>query len=142
MKKSLLQIDVCPLCHSTLTCESFKETEDGSVESGVIHCACGANFPLIAGIPRLLPPELQGMLWEMHPDFFSSYREQLPQALLPDEEKRSEKSNEDRATKAQRDTARSFGYEWQAFSEMLPDYESNFRWYFERFTPDFFAGKR
>jgi SAM-dependent methyltransferase/uncharacterized protein YbaR (Trm112 family) len=142
MKKSLLQIVACPLCHGALTCESLKETAVGEVESGIIRCACGASFPLIAGVPRLLPPALQSMLWEMHPDFFSSYREQLPQALLPDEEKRSEKSNEDRATKAQRDTARSFGYEWQAFSEMLPDYESNFRWYFERFTPDSFAGKR
>ncbi|HEX8887744.1 MAG TPA: methyltransferase domain-containing protein [Pyrinomonadaceae bacterium] len=142
MKKSLLQIVVCPLCHGALACESFKEAEGGTVESGIIHCACGANFPLIAGIPRLLPPELQSMLWEMHPDFFNSYRKQLPPELLPDKERHSEKSNEDQATKAQKETAKSFGYEWQTFSEMLPDYESNFRWYFERFTPDSFTGKR
>ena len=142
MKKSLLQIVVCPLCHGTLACESFKETEDGGVESGVIACACGASYPLIGGIPRLLPPELQSMLWEMHPDFFDSYRQQLPKELLSDEKKRSGELKEDRATKAQRETARSFGYEWQAFSEMLPDYESNFRWYFERFPADSFAGKR
>src|SRR3954470_24417187 len=138
MKKSLLQIIVCPLCHGTLTCESFKEMEAGEIESGIIHCACGAKFPLIAGIPRLLPPLLQSMLWEMHPDFFSSYHKRLPQELLPDEEKRSEKAKEDHAAKAQKDTAKSFGHEWQAFSEMVPDYESNFRWYFERFTPDSF----
>ena len=142
MKKSLLQIVVCPLCHGALACESFKEAEGGTVESGIIHCACGANFPLIAGIPRLLPPQLQSMLWEMHPDFFNSYRKQLPPELLPDKENRPEKSNEDQATKAQKETAKSFGYEWQTFSEMLPDYESNFRWYFERFMPDSFTGKR
>lgn len=140
MKKSLLQIVVCPLCQGALACESFKEAEDGTVESGVIRCECGANYPVIEGIPRLLPPELQSMLWEMHPDFFNTYGERLPQELLP--VRGAEKQGEDRATKAQRDTARSFGYEWQAFSEMLPDYESNFRWYFERFAPDSFAGKR
>src|SRR5205085_10763785 len=108
MKKSLLQIVVRPLCHGTLACESFKETEAGEIESGIITCACGASYPLIAGIPRLLPPALQSMLWEMHPDFFNSYRKELPGELLPGEEKLAEKSSEDSATKAQRDTARSF----------------------------------
>jgi SAM-dependent methyltransferase len=142
MKKRLLQLVVCPLCQGTLTCESFEETEKGEVESGVVACQCGASYPLIGGIPRLLPPELQSMLWEMHPEFFRAYRTRLPEELLPDEEKQTLQSNEDHAIKAQRETARSFGYEWQAFSEMLPDYESNFRWYFERFDPSAFTGKR
>jgi SAM-dependent methyltransferase/uncharacterized protein YbaR (Trm112 family) len=142
MKKSLLQLVVCPLCQSELAAESFEETEDGGIQSGVMACACGASYPVIVGIPRLLPPALQSMLWEMHPEFFRAYRERLPKALLPDESKRGDEAEEDQATKAQRDTARSFGYEWQAFSEMLADYESNFRWYFERFASDSFAGKR
>jgi SAM-dependent methyltransferase len=79
------------------------------------------------------------MLWEMHPEFFEQHRPRLPAQLLPAEGERSAASD-DRATRAQRETARSFGYEWQAFSEMLPDYESNFRWYFERFAPEAFAG--
>jgi len=142
MKKSLLQLVVCPLCQSELVAESFEETEDGGIVCGVMACACGASYPIIVGIPRLLPPALQSMLWEMHPDFFRAYRERLPKALLPDESKRADEAEEGTATKAQRDTARSFGYEWQAFSEMLADYESNFRWYFERFASDSFAGKR
>ncbi|MBA2734790.1 MAG: methyltransferase domain-containing protein [Acidobacteria bacterium] len=142
MKKSFLQVVVCPLCRGTLRCESFQETEGGEIESGLITCGCGASYPLIGGIPRLLPPALQSMLWEMHPEFFRAYGARLPAELLPDEEKHADKSDSDGATKAQRDTARSFGYEWQAFSEMLPDYESNFRWYFERFAPGSFAGKR
>jgi SAM-dependent methyltransferase len=142
MKKCLLQLVVCPLCQGTLACESFEETEGGEIESGLIACACGASYPLIGGIPRLLPLGLQSMLWEMHPEFFRAYRERLPVELLPDEEKPALKMSEDRALKAQRETARSFGYEWQAFSEMLPDYEANFHWYFERFPSDSFAGKR
>ena len=83
------------------------------------------------------------MLWEMHPEFFSRYRALLPVQLLPKEDGPAKPEDQDtRSLTAQRDTARSFGYEWQAFSEMLPDYEANFRWYFERFTLDVFAGKR
>jgi SAM-dependent methyltransferase len=98
---------------------------------------------LIGGIARLLPPELQSMLWEMHPEFYQAYRERMPAALLPEklsEGNASEDNNE--ALSKQRETARSFGYEWQAFSEMLPDYEYNFRWYFERFEPDQFKDAR
>jgi SAM-dependent methyltransferase len=141
MKKGLLQLVVCPLCHGALRCQSFAEHEE--IESGLITCdACGASYPLIGGIPRLLPPALFSMLWEMHPDFFRAYRERLPDELRPREEKQSQNGSVDRSLQAQRETARSFGYEWQAFPEMLPDYESNFRWYFERFPKDAFVGKR
>jgi SAM-dependent methyltransferase/uncharacterized protein YbaR (Trm112 family) len=143
MKKSLLQLIVCPQCGATLAAESFQDGAGGEIVSGVVACAsCGASYPVIGSIPRLLPPALQSMLWEMHPEFFRAYRARLPQELLPDEEMQADQAGQDLATKAQLDTARSFGYEWQAFSEMLPDYESNFRWYFERFAPTSFAGKR
>lgn len=141
MKKSLLQLIVCPLCGGALACESFAETSAGEVESGLLSCACGTSYPIMTGIPRLLPPTLQSMLWEMHPGFFREYRERLPAALIPDEEQAKHIADFDAALAKQRETAKSFGYEWQAFSEMLPDYESNFRWYFERFTRDSFAGK-
>ena len=139
MKRNLLQLIVCPLCGSMFSCQTFEEADRGEVESALLSCACGACYPVIGGIPRLLPPGLQSMLWEPHGEFFRRYRDRLPRELLPQEE---ETRSPDRALAAQRETARSFGYEWQAFSEMLPDYEANFRWYFERFTPAQFAGKR
>ncbi|MGB7925655.1 MAG: methyltransferase domain-containing protein [Pyrinomonadaceae bacterium] len=144
MKKSLLQLVVCPLCAGSLSCRSFEETGDGEVVNGLLACdACATAYPVIGGIPRLLPVALQSMLWEMHPEFFRAYGEQLPGALRMEEGNRAERDLEvDRALAAQRETARSFGYEWQAFSEMLPDYEMNFRWYFERFTPDQLRGAR
>ena len=142
MKKSLLQLVVCPLCGGSLACHSFEEA-DGVVLSGLLTCeACDTSYPLIGSIPRLLPPKLQSMLWEMHPEFFRTYAERLPAALRMREEGNDGRAVGDRALIAQRETARSFGYEWQAFSEMLPDYESNFRWYFERFAPDQFKDAR
>jgi SAM-dependent methyltransferase/uncharacterized protein YbaR (Trm112 family) len=144
MKKRLLQLVVCPLCGGSLSDHSFEKTNDDALLSGLLTCdACGASYPVIGGIPRLLPVALQSMLWEMHPEFFRAYQEQLPDALrMREEGNQAGRTGVDPALAAQRETARSFGYEWQAFSEMLPDYESNFRWYFERFAPDQFKGAR
>lgn len=130
---------VCPLCGNRLAAESFDAEASREIADGLLACECGAFYPVIGNIPRLLPAELQSMLWEMHPEFYQTYRERLPTALLP-QEHQSEK--QDDALSVQRETARSFGYEWQAFSEILPDYETNFRWYFERFAPGSFLNKR
>jgi SAM-dependent methyltransferase/uncharacterized protein YbaR (Trm112 family) len=144
MKRSLLQLIVCPLCGGSLSAHSFEETNGDSVASGLLACdACATTYPIIGGIPRLLPVALQSMLWETHPEFFRAHHEQLPAALRMREGNQVERaSGGDRQLAAQRETARSFGYEWQTFSEMLPDYESNFRWYFERFTADQLKGAR
>jgi len=133
MKERLLQLIVCPLCGGPLSLEIFERTTANEIASGVLTCACGSSYAIIGGIPRLLPPALQSMLWEMHPDFYSLHKTRLPAELLPKDSGGGREKEEDSALRAQRDTARSFGYEWQAFSEMLPDYEANFRWYFERF---------
>jgi SAM-dependent methyltransferase/uncharacterized protein YbaR (Trm112 family) len=140
MRQRLLQLIVCPLCGGALSCEVFERNTDNEIATGLLSCACGSVYPIIGGIPRLLPPALQGMLWEMHPGFFEQHGARLPAQLLPKEGAAKKARGEDRATRAQRETARSFGYEWQAFSEMLPEYEANFRWYFERFATDSFAG--
>jgi SAM-dependent methyltransferase/uncharacterized protein YbaR (Trm112 family) len=145
MRKNLLELIVCPLCGDRLALESFDaQASEEETADGLLRCAsCEACYPIIGGIARLLPAELQSMLWEMHPEFYSSYGERLPAEIAPQELNRAREGYEaDKALSKQRETARSFGYEWQAFSEILPDYESNFRWYFERFTPDDFKNKR
>jgi len=141
MKERLLELIVCPLCGGPLSCEIFERTTANEIAAGVITCACDSHYAIIGGIPRLLPPALQSMLWEMHPEFYSLHEARLPAELLPKGTNGAREAREkDRALQAQRDTARSFGYEWQAFSEMLPDYEANFRWYFERFRPEELKG--
>lgn len=140
MKERLLQLIVCPLCRGALACETFERTTANEIAAGLLSCACGAAYAIIGGIPRLLPPVLQSMLWEMHPDFFQMHERRLPAELLPKERARAQSLEKSSALRAQLDTARSFGYEWQAFSEMLPDYEANFRWYFGRFQADQLAG--
>ncbi|HEX8747865.1 MAG TPA: methyltransferase domain-containing protein [Pyrinomonadaceae bacterium] len=146
MRKNLLELIVCPMCAKALSLESFDAQGAASdeTESGLLRCECRASYPIIGGIPRLLPAELQSMLWEMHPEFYGEYAKRLPAEIMPQASGDAQPGGEaDKALSKQRETARSFGYEWQAFSEILPeDYEKNFRWYFERFSPDDFKGKR
>src|SRR5437764_13266106 len=78
----------------------------------------------------------------MHPEFFRAFHEHLPDELQLDEERQMHDGNDESALRSQRETARSFGYEWQAFAEILPDYESNFRWYSERYPADSCVGMR
>lgn len=142
MKKNLLQLIVCPLCGHELSLETFELTTEAEIGSGFLTCrSCHTSYPIIKGIPRLLPPALQSMLWEMHPDFFSFHRARLPPDLKHENSGESSGVADDSELSSQLETARSFGYEWQAFSEMLPDYEANFRWYFERFRSEDFAGR-
>ncbi|HKS27243.1 MAG TPA: methyltransferase domain-containing protein [Pyrinomonadaceae bacterium] len=146
MRKNLLELIVCPVCAGALSLESFDAQSVSSAdetESGLLRCACGASYPIIGGIPRLLPADLQSMLWEMHPEFYSEHGKHLPEDALPQEVLSKNAGETDKALTKQKETARSFGYEWQAFSEILPeDYEKNFLWYFERFSPADFRGKR
>lgn len=143
MKQKLLTLIVCPLCAADLSLETFELTTASEIQSGFLRCvSCATSYPVIGGIPRLLPPALQSMLWEMHPEFFRAHHARLPPDLQrAADAQRAAPGADDRALSSQLDTAKSFGYEWQAFSEMLPDYEANFRWYFERFKPEDFTGR-
>lgn len=54
MKRSLLQLIVCPLCGGVLNGESFEERDGNEIINGVLTCgACGTSYPVIGGIPRL-----------------------------------------------------------------------------------------
>jgi SAM-dependent methyltransferase/uncharacterized protein YbaR (Trm112 family) len=131
MKHEFLEILVCPLCKGKLVCESLVRGAGGELEDGIIACEqCSERYPVIMGIPRMLPPSLRSMVVDMHGWFFDSYGAKLPGWGSEGSARRESKDIE-----FQKATAKSFGFEWQAFSEMLPEYEDNFRWYFERFQP-------
>jgi uncharacterized protein YbaR (Trm112 family) len=56
VKKELIDIIVCPVCKGELKLTVTEEDEE--IISGSLHCPkCGADYPIINGIPNLLPPE-------------------------------------------------------------------------------------
>ena len=100
------------------------------VMEGELTCEQGHFYPIISGIPRLLPPALLAETLQRHwPEHYARYRARL----------RSDGAQEVAVT---RKTLRSFSYQWRVFSEMYSHWEENFRSYFAPLVePRAFAGK-
>jgi len=55
MKRSLMDILCCPVCKGDLTLHVDEENETEILE-GHLHCAkCRVTYPILDGIPNLLP---------------------------------------------------------------------------------------
>lgn len=55
MKKELIKILCCPTCKGDLTLEIQKEEQD-EIITGTFTCSsCQCTYPIIDGIPDLLP---------------------------------------------------------------------------------------
>ena len=117
MRPAFVEALRCPGCGQTFALE-IRGAADAEVSEGVLRCACGRVFPVIAGIPRILPPELAATLVEEHAAFFERHPD-----LHPGRPAHS------RTSSAR--TLRAFGDEWRRFPELLAVHEPIFRWYFE-----------
>jgi len=99
---------VCPACGSPLS---------PSALNTLICFACSEEFPIINGIPRVLPKKASGL---------SS----------------GSNGSADSNQILQSQTAASFGFEWTHFSEMYPEWEKNFWDYMFPRTAESLRGKR
>jgi uncharacterized protein YbaR (Trm112 family) len=58
MKRELMDIIVCPVCKGELKLTAAEENEE--IITGSLNCPkCQVDYPVINGIPNLLPPELR-----------------------------------------------------------------------------------
>lgn len=122
MKESILDKLVCSVRRSELTLEAF-EREGEEVISGYLasNGEPEIRYPIIGGVPRMLPPSLQSGLTIDYPEFFKKFATAFP--VLSDQIQASE------AAEVQRHTQEAFGYEWtwagdyeaENFSDWLPD---------------------
>jgi uncharacterized protein YbaR (Trm112 family)/SAM-dependent methyltransferase len=79
MNTRLLQLLACPECAGDRLALDVLRQEAGDVVEGVLACdACRRRFPVIGGVPRLLPDALIGVLPQYHPAFFARYQMALP----------------------------------------------------------------
>ena len=59
MRTWLLDYLVCPACKGTLDCTPDAGGQD-DIETGTLTCThCGKAYPIVRGIPRMLPPDMQ-----------------------------------------------------------------------------------
>ena len=133
MKYRLLELIGCPECGLELDCQAAEVELRGGFEEvvdGDLQCGNGHLYPIIKGIPRLLPPALLAeTLRQYQPDHYRRYRDRLP-------------TSEDDEPALKKSTLRSFSYQWNTFSEMYVHWEENFRSYFQPLVePEDFAGK-
>lgn len=137
MNRSLLSVLRCPECGDVLAAQSFDEQADG-IEEGLLTCAgCSRTFPIINGIPRLLPDALVHLAVRYHEGFFRRHGVD-PASLL----ERSESVENTRWWRAERRTVRSYSYQWRKFKQMFPHWERVFLDSIKPLTPAFFSGKR
>jgi uncharacterized protein YbaR (Trm112 family)/SAM-dependent methyltransferase len=137
MKVGLVDLLCCPECRASLTLEAWRD--DGEVEEGQLHCAgCGRTYPIISGIPRLLPDALAGQTLVYHPQFFREYssqtarfRERAGAGQMPSSAWWADEGR----------TIRSYSYQWRKFKDMFPHWEEVFRDSIAPIDSSFFQGK-
>lgn len=86
MQRPLLEYIVCPDCRGELTLK-VREEEAAEVLEGILRCeACGREHPIRGGVPRLLPLDLAGPMWETAKAFGWQWK-QFTNLLLWDEQR-------------------------------------------------------
>jgi SAM-dependent methyltransferase/uncharacterized protein YbaR (Trm112 family) len=130
VKARLLEWMACPWCGGSFQAEPFEGSLETDVVEGLLRCGCGRLFPIVRGIPRILPDA-----FALNPGFVRRYAQRLP-ASLPQPEADAPHAD------AIRKTRDSFGYQWTVFSEMVVDFRENFLQYIAPVDASFFPGKR
>jgi len=123
MKVSALDYLVCPESREPLRLEVFK-SEAGEIIDGLLHSQTGSIYPIIGGVPRILPEHLGSHLSADYPEFFSRYATKLPRA-----------DDSTTPSDVQRHTQQAFGYEWT----WAADYDAN---NFADWLPDSFTAEQ
>ena len=126
----------CPDCRGRLSLQPFAYTAKGAgaeIAEGALRCACGGWFPIIGGVPRLLPRALWDRLPKTYPAFFKRYAGDRGRSSAPVV---NGSGPADPATQAR--IMESFGFEWNTFS----GYDSpNFERWIAPLVPEAFRGK-
>jgi len=130
MKRSLLKILICPRCNGSFNLKIFKKDRSEILE-GLLKCKkCVMWYPIINGIPRMMPLSMINKL--LLNGFLEKHREKIPKTGT---ETRAE------TEKIKELTSKSFGFQWNVFSEMFVEYEKNFLNYIKPLKPSFFKNK-
>lgn len=134
MRARLLDLLRCPSCGARMSATAFEENSahgERDIIEGLLSCACGARYPVIRGIPRVLRDAAR-----LFPAFHKRHVQAIgsTSASAVDPISAVERRAIDR-------TRESFGYQWTHFSEMATDFRENFLLYISPVDETFFPGK-
>lgn len=111
MRDELFEILCCPRCRDDLEVETFVREGADLVEGLLVCRGCARPYPIVDGIPHMLPNALAEL-----PAFTAAHRDAIERvATAPgrDEIRRFEKLH--------RRTASAFGYEWNRYKVTTPE---------------------
>jgi SAM-dependent methyltransferase/uncharacterized protein YbaR (Trm112 family) len=113
-----LEYLACPVCGG-----AFKALEtSGNIETGLLTCLkCKRDYPVIRGIPRLLPDSLIHILASQIPEDMNKFNFTFP---LSERTHKDDFETED-FLKKQKDTMNAFSYEWNEFTELTNEFTDN-----------------
>ncbi|MCK4665265.1 methyltransferase domain-containing protein [Candidatus Dependentiae bacterium] len=132
MRKRFLELVNCPVDTGGFILEEF-ELDENHIISGKLTCKkCGREFPIINGVPRLLPDKLFYYTHVYHKEFFQNYEIKDGQGSA------TRKKTVSNATAR---TLKSFSYQWRKFGKMFDFWKENFIDYTKPLNEDFFKGK-
>ncbi len=112
--------------------ECFKK----EISEGLLTCTCGRYYPIIDGIPRMLPDSLRDdVVNSLFSSFLERHEKKIPKKIrvLVKEDLESKK--------LKKRTLESFGFQWNVCREMSPEIKKNFLNYIKPIKPAFFKGK-
>lgn len=135
MNDRILDLIVCPECRGDLQLENFSGRNFENIVDGVLTCnECKREYPVIEGIPRLLPDKLIGNVLFYHEEFFKRYRsafQNIENYLSDDQE-----------VILKQKTLRSFSFQWNAFGEIFKEYSLHWNDFLPHSLGDtYFQGK-
>lgn len=139
MRLRFLDLACCPECTADLALE-WRETADGEdIASGALRCrGCARQFPIVGGIPRLLPDALAAQTLAYHRDFFDRHADRLRDFVA---RATPATADERRWWQDERRTIRSYSYQWRKFKQMFPHWEQVFVETVAPIEPSFFRGR-
>ncbi len=124
MKKTCVSYLKCISCNqSDLFLKIDKEDPDNEVIEGLLECPCGKSYPIIKGVPRILPENLLRNVMSYYENVIS-------------EENISQQSSkaENRVLEIQKKTMEAFGFEWTEYSDY--DADNYYNWIPVGFDPE------
>lgn len=133
MKYKVLNVLICPECFKELNLKVFLQEEKEIIE-GLLTCSgCNSNYPIIQGVPRLLPENLRKNLFLRYKEYFKKYQSYFF---------KKETDSLSGETKIKIKTQQSFGFQWIRFSKMYNEFKKHFLSFINPpVTPEFFSGK-
>lgn len=131
MKRRLLELLACPRCQSEFDVEIFRAADENGqeeIEEGLLRSSCGDWYPIVQGIPVILPNALN-----IYQEFAQKYADRLPAWSISAEEI-------ELFEKEKRKTQESFGFEWTVYSAVRDERDQGYALE-GGLTPEFFKDK-